>query len=288
MVTVLGIRVSPALLKRWAGWLAPDPQPFFVESPDDWPGRLGAWDELSQELISTYQLWGIPHSAQIVWISASDFAALPRRRRAELVRAQVTAGRAVPTVRAWRGVLDGAVLHEQADGHRFVWWPELLEGIGPHVLASVVSRDRLPSRHNEVRAETWRRCARVLPQAQELAGTFVEAGGPHCFSTVMAAAGLPDSTPWETTEPFDEWLRVSAVSTGRGSSIDLDRRIGTVYVWRTLDGTSFHAAVGIGDGWALEKPSVDWHSPRAIVSVPDLIRSNTYRGQRLSRYRLLG
>lgn len=281
MTTILGIDVSAAMLRRWSEWLAPDPQPFFVDSADDWPGKAGHRDELSEELASTYQLWRVPRSLKVVWVSAEEFRHLPRERRGALVRTQVRSRREVPTVKGWSDLIDVALLREQADGHRFVWWPSLLEGNREAILERLVSVDRLPSRHDEIATETWRRCATVLPGAQALAGTFPSAGGPHCFSTVMAAAGLPDTTPWETTEPFDTWLEASTVRGGR------DTEVGTVYVWRTPDGGNFHAAVGIGDGWALEKPSVDWHSPRAVVSVADLVRSNTFKGQRLSRHRMV-
>jgi hypothetical protein len=35
VLTVLGIKVSPALLERWVGWLAPDEQPFYVTRKQD-------------------------------------------------------------------------------------------------------------------------------------------------------------------------------------------------------------------------------------------------------------
>ncbi len=38
-LTVLGIEVSPALLDKWVGWLAPDTQPFFLT-----PQQAEAWD----------------------------------------------------------------------------------------------------------------------------------------------------------------------------------------------------------------------------------------------------
>jgi len=279
--TVLGIEVSDQSLRRWTHWLAPDPQPFFVGSAAEWPGKAGRRDEISTELNDTYQLWRVPQSLEVVWLSEEEFQSLPRERRATLVRSQVRNGREVPTVKGWSDLIDGSRLRAQADGHRFVWWPELVEVDLQRTLARVASRNRLASRHKEVAAATWQRCAAALPGAHDLAGTFPSAGGPNCFSTVMAAAGVTDTpTVWSETEPFDTWLDASTVRGGRDSDV------GTVYMWRTLDGCSVHAAIGIGDGWALEKPSRDWHSPRGIVAVADLVRANTYRGQRLSRHRL--
>jgi hypothetical protein len=56
-----------------------------------------------------------------------------------------------------------------------------------------------------------------------------------------------------------------------------------VLVWRR-DGAPFHAAVSIGDGWVLEKPSQDWHSPRAVATVADVVRTARAAGQRLERH----
>lgn len=281
MSTVLGIEVPPDLLRRWIGWVAPDPQPLFVASAREWPGTPGDRDGISAELADTYQLWRIPRALDVVWIGSGDFRDLPRRRRAALVREQVDHRREVPTVRGWADLLDRQELVTQADGHRFVWWPDLVAPKAEAVLTRLVTDDRLASRHREVPAATWRRCASVLPGARALAGTFPEQGGPNCFSTVLDAAGVRDSSAaWDATEPFDAWLHDA---TARGGS---DDACGTVYVWRTNEGRTHHAAVGLGDGWALEKQSRDWHAPRAVVAVADLIRSNTYRGQRLERRRI--
>ena len=206
----LGIDVPPALLARWAGWFAPPTQPFLTDP--ELLARLGM-----------------------------TVAGLPRRHRADLVRAQVTRERAVvPSVRAWAGLLGGAA-RAQADGHRFVWWPSLLAGHEDRVLAAYVSEGRRPSRHDEVTEGTWAAASGVLPQ----------------------------------------WLS----ETTRPGGCDGDP--GTVLVWRSPDGLVQHAAVTIGGGWALHKPSQGWMSPRKVLTVQDVLRSARAAGRRLERRTLV-
>lgn len=40
-------------------------------------------------------------------------------------------------------------------------------------------------------------------------------------------------------------------------------------VWRANDGSVQHAAVTLGEGWALNKPSQGWMSPTLVLSVSD-------------------
>jgi hypothetical protein len=261
---VLGIDVDDALVEKWKAWLAPARQPFFVE-------KGGTRDRsMSEELWDTYHLWRVDKKWRVRWLDEDEFFALPRTERARLVRAQVDARRgAVPTVRAWT---DLVAARDQADGHRFVWWPSLMT---KQIVTRHVAHERLVSRHREVK--DWR----GLPSARAIAGTFPPGSGPHCFSTVMAAAGVKESAATYTgREPFDEWLRTNC---RRGGD---DQRPGTVWVWRNKEGLSVHAAMTLGGGWALEKPSREWSSPRTVVGVNDLLRFNRHPGERLERHTL--
>jgi hypothetical protein len=265
-VRVLGIDVDRALVDKWKTWLAPARQPFFVE-------KGGTRDRsMSEELWDTYHLWRVDKSLRVRWLDEDEFFALPRAERARLVRQQVRARRgAVPTVRAWADLVDA---RDQADGHRFVWWPSLMTD---EIVVRHVTADRLTSRHREVKAATWR----GLAAARTLAGTFAKGSGPFCFSTVMAAAGITESVATYTgREPFDSWLRSSC---RRGGD---DQQPGTVWVWRNNEGLSVHAAITLGDGWVLEKPSREWSSPRTVVPVAQLLRYNRHPGERLERHRL--
>lgn len=158
----------------------------------------------------------------------------------------------------------------------------LTDDDGP-ILKRVVSEGRRTSRHSEVREATWRRCATVLAGVRALAGTFPTGSGPNCFGTVMAACGeFGAAESWMLQAPFEAWL---AEKTRPGGSDDAP---GTVLVWRDRGGLARHAAVTIGDGWGFEKPSQDWHSPRVVLPVRDLIMANRTRGQRLQRRKLRG
>ena len=279
MPAVLGIDVHSTLVEAWQRWLAPDPQPFLVASPAEWDCD----DEggvLTRELEDTYRLWwGVERPSAVMWVSSEQFGALPRDVRAALVREQARRRRgATPSVRAWHDILDRTDLREQADGHRFVWWPSLLVGKSEEVLARVVSDRRLASRHTEVREEIWRAAGPVLPGARRLGGTFPAGSTMNCFSTVMEAAGAPSRGVLDDTAPFDEWLDEVC---RRGGDPE---QPGVVLLWRNRDGSPVHAAVTLGGGWALEKPSRDWHSPHAVVTVADVMKMSRHPGERVERW----
>ena len=290
---VLGINVDVELQHSWERWLAPEVQPFFVESLRSWPKGADA-GPLSPELRDTYKVWKLDRSLKVLWLDEGGFLGMSREKRALLVKYQVAHGRgAVPSVRGWLDALDETTLRAQADGHRFVWWPSLLAGKSGEILRRTVEADILPwssrytrsfdpsSRHQQVSASTWNRCAGLLPAARSLAGTFPSASGANCFGTVMAAAGVEGAADeWMLQEPFLEWLDSACRPGSR------DDQPGTVLVWRDQSGLPVHAAVTIGGGWALEKASQAWSSPRAVLTVEDAIRTNRSVGQRLERHHI--
>lgn len=279
MLTVLGISVSPDLLQRWVDWLAPDEQPFFLT-----PKQATEWElplddrEPTREQRDTYRTYGVDGTAsRTSWLTEAAYLNLPKATRAALVRAQVQHDRAaVPTVHRWSGVL-GPEVRQQADGHRFVWWKSLLQDAAA-VLPSIVSEVLGPSRHAEVR-----RWSAELPRVRELAGTFPDGSGSNCFGTVMAASGVAGAEDvWMLREPFEQWL---AENTTAGGSDDVP---GTVFVWRDAGYAVQHAAITIGGGWMLHKPSQSWMTPRKVRTVGEVKRSTRTPGWRLQRRRLNG
>jgi len=275
----LEITVSAALLTRWAGWFAPDPQPFLV--PVD--SELAALGEEFEpraypELRDTFEIYSVPDDLVCRSVTAGEFAALPRDIRARLVRGQHTAGRAlVPSVRAWPAL----EMAKQADGHRFVWWPALLAGRESEILFPYVMQGRRPSRHAEVPESVWGAASALLPRARALGGTFPPGSGPNCFGTVMGAAGVPGAADiWMQREPFEAWL---AAATRPGGDDDAP---GTVLLWRGAAGAVDHAAITLGDGWALHKPSQGWMSPTKVLAVRDVKLSARSPGRHLERHRL--
>lgn len=292
---VLDIDVPEATLSLWQGWLAPDVQPFFLTehmadqlpSTADHPNTpvlRGVPPLVSKphSIRDTFEVWNVDTDLRLVWLDEREFSGLPKRTRAQLVRAQVVNGRgAVPTVRRWSDLLDAHLLRAQADGHRFVWWPSLIAVRPVDVLRRVISDANAPSRHREVSAETWLRCAEVLPEARRLAGTFATDSGPNCFGTVMAAAGVANTEDvWMHQEPFDKWLSESTTPGGDY------RAPGTVLVWRNILNVALHAAVSIGGSWVLEKSSQGWSSPRSIRDIADIVQSGRRNGVRLQRHAL--
>lgn len=287
---VLGIEVPEERRRRWIEWLAPDPQPFFVESRRDWPASTDS-SLLTPEVGDTCRSWRLRRDLDVIWLGEATFLELSRPERRRLVREQVRHGRgAVPSVRRWSDLLDSALLRSHADGHRFVWWPSLLARGSGAVLARVIASSpdgaqpaAAASRHREVAGESWAACAGVVPGARTLAGTFASSSGPNCFGTVMAAAGVEGMEDAGVgVEPFECWLAEAGQPSPRGGGIDP----GTVLVWRDADAQPVHAAVTIGDGWALEKGSSEWWTPRAIRRIDEVVRAARAPGQRLERHRL--
>lgn len=279
---MLGIEVADDLVRSWVSWLAPEVQPFFVKSLGQWPAGVDGPSVLSAEHRDTYELWNLDRTLKILWLDESTFAAMPRADRAALVRLQAQSHRgAVPTVLHWTDLFDAAALRSQADGHRFVWWPSHLDSSAAEILRRVLSTDGLASRHEEVSERTWQSGTAVLPRARELAGSFAPGSGANCFGTVMAAAGVVGAAEeWMLQKPFSDWLSEACCPGGH------DDAPGTVLVWRDDALEAVHAAVTIGGGWALEKPSQTWSTPRMILPVRDVIRSTRSPGRHLERRQL--
>lgn len=278
----LNIDVPDSLVERWIEWFSPTVQPFLADavlaaSIGEHAGAGAV--SLSDEVRDTYCLYGLPSGAQYVWLSEAQFMALPRRSRAALVRAQRNLDRElVPSVRSWVSVV-GDQVREQADGHRFVWWQSLLSGCEAQVLTDYIEEGRRASRHDEVSKEVWDSADRTLPGARRIAGTFATTSGPNCLGTVMAAAGVVNAdTVWMQREPFEHWL---SEKTRRNGDDDAP---GTVLVWRSPDGLVQHAAVTLGDGWVLHKPSQGWMSPNKVLTVRECKASSRATGRRLERY----
>ena len=264
-------------MDSWRRWFAPEVQPFLVN--EALRGSVaGQSMALTPEMQDTFLLYGEETRERVIGLNRSEFDALPPDLRAALVRHQVASGRRlVPSLRSvpatWL-----ASLGQDGDGHRFVWWRDTLELYGDDPVLQFVADDLLPSRHEQVRESTWERARVVLPVARDLAGTFADGGGPNCFGTVMAAAGVTDAADtWMLREPFEAWL---AGATQPGGD---DAQPGTVMVWRDRRGSVQHAAVTLGDGWALHKPSQGWMTPRKVLSVQEVKRRARQVGHRLSR-----
>ncbi|GAA1876412.1 hypothetical protein [Lapillicoccus jejuensis] len=215
---------------------------------------------------------------QVVTLDEHDVRALPPALRHRLLREQVTADRRlVPSLQSVPQEWRSGVAADSA-ARRFVWWPSTLQTCGDEPLLDFVREEAGRSDHGRVLATTWARAEAVLPRARRLAGTFADASGPNCFGTVMAAAGVPGASETQVVrEPFESWL-ADRTRPGRD-----DDRPGTVLVWRDQQGAVQHAAVTLGDGWALHKPSQGWMTARVVLPVREVIRATRQPGHRLSR-----
>jgi hypothetical protein len=249
-VQILGIEVDAQLLDRWRDWLMPPEQPFLVPPEVAAAAALPAdRARLTFEVTDSFCLYD-PGDRAVCWLSRAGSRRLP----AEIRR-------------------------DQPSRHR---WPSRDRARDIATVARFVEEGRRRSRHADVVAATWRRVAGVLPAARELAGTFPAGSGPNCFGTVMGAAGESGAeATWMQREPFEEWL---AAATRPGGS---DGVAGTVLVWRDTHGLVQHAAVTLGDGWALHKPSQGWMSPTKVLTVRDVMFSARARGHHVERRTLL-
>ena len=214
--------------------------------------------DFTPEQRDTFQLWNI--SAPLVaMLDEAAFLAFPAALRRDLVEAQRGHKRgAVAQAGMWRDVVD-------TDESHFVWWPSILAGREALIFSRLLAEERLPCRHAEVSEAVWVEAAPLLPRARELAGTFASGSGPNCFGTVMAAAGLAGAEhEWMQREPFEMWLAASTVAGGELNAP------GVVLVWRSEDGLAQHAAVSLGEDYALHKPSQGWDSPRQVLKLGEV------------------
>lgn len=258
---VLGIPVEQRLLERWRGWYAPERQPFPIEglAPEAVARLPRGSVEASDEERDTFFLYGGRH----VWLSEEEFDRLPREAARELRRSRRAGMRPKPDP----------------------VWPSQLRADGDDALLAWVDAGCRPSRHREVPPEVWDDGAAMLPGARRLAGTFPSSGsGANCFATVLAAAGDTAAVDaWTQIDEFSSWVEERTVPV---LGTEHDDAPGTVLVW-TERGVLAHAAVTIGGGWALSKPSQSWSSPRVIWHIQDTILGWRFAGTRVHRYSLV-
>jgi len=274
VIEVLGIKVDHSLVHRWREWFAPERQPFRT---DRLAAGLSHGQELgpSPEVRDTFHMYG----GTWVWLDESEFIRLSLGVRRALLFRREAIGHVGQLATSTRRVVESG----RTDS-RVVWWPSLVRVVGDEPVVSYVEEGVRASRHREVTWAVWSAARRVLPDAAELAGTFAPGSGPNCFGTVMAAAGVPGAgAQWMLQKPFEEWLADNATPIRAATR---DHIPGVVFVWRDADGLAAHAAVTIGDGYALSKPSQAWCSPRFVWTVRETISAARGRGITLSRYLL--
>ena len=176
------------------------------------------------------------------------------------MRAQRTLDRElVPSVRPWASVVgSGPPAGSSPQTAAAVIAAERLRGAGADGLHRGGTPSQPPRRGRRGGLGTRQP---TLPGARRIAGSFATTSGPNCFGTVMAAAGVVDAdTVWMQREPFERWLSEKTRPNGD------DAAPGTVLVWRSPDGLVQHAAVTLGDGWVLHKPSQGWMSPNKVLT----------------------
>lgn len=259
---VLGIGVDELLIERWRGWFAPPVQPFRT---DLLPPRVAAGVpmhsvEPTPEWRDTFFMYGGTWS----WLSEAQFNELRSSHRRSLlaVRRRTVRPKSMPA------------------------WPSELARSGDDLMFQWVASSVRPSRHLDVPAAVWSAAKAVLPEAEQLAGTFpVSGSGANCFGTVMAAAGVPEGGSVQIgPERFQTWVDERTESI---TGTEHDHEPGVVLVW-TEHGNLAHATVTIGGGWMLGKPSQSWSSPRLVWTVREAVNSWRFPGTRLSRHRVLG
>lgn len=276
---VLNMAVSDALAASWRAWLAPERQPFFLTDTEaerfGWPTVAREEVALTPEERDTNTVWAVSREAsRVAWLCRDEWAGLPRHVMAELLRTQARRGRGnLPRRRDYRDLLP----HLSAP--RFLWTPDLLTDA---VLGRVIADGQHPCERAQVPAAVWRGAAAALPRARDLAGTFPRGSAGNCFGAVMGAAGVEGAEErWVQREPFEAFLGERTRPGGQDDSP------GTLLIWRGVGGEVQHSAVTLGGGWAFEKPSQTWWTPRQVRPLRALIRANRAPGQRLERRRLI-
>ncbi|WP_029475332.1 hypothetical protein [Deinococcus frigens] len=275
---VLNIPVPDELQALWRGWLAPPRLLFFLTGEEatefDLPTVSRKAVGLTPEERDTNAVWGIAAGAdRVAWLELAEWQGLGPRRQRELLSVQVRHKRGnIPRRRDFADLLPGL---PQA---RFLWTPELLTDA---VLERVVGAGDPPCQKPQVPEGVWEAASARLPRVRELAATFASHSGANCFGAVMGAAGMAGAeNEWMQREPFEAFLEERTRPGGN------DDQPGTVLLWCSADGLAQHAAVTLGEGWAVQKASQVWTSPRVVLAADDLKRAARQWGNRLSRRRL--
>ena len=259
----LNIEVADGLLERWVEWFGPAVQPFVADAElASFVGEQTTGVSLSDEVRDTYCLYGLSSGLRYVWLDEAQFRDAARHHRSApgclrtfdrgLFRASDRGSL------SWATRCDALMATGSCGGHR-CWTAARL------ALTEYIEDGRRPSRHDEVPENVWDSAARILPNAQRLAGTFAGGSGPNSFGTVIAAAGGARCRHGMDAqrEPFERRLTDKTRPGGH------DDAPGTVLVWRSPDGLSQHAAVTLGDGWVLHKPSQGWMSPNKVLTTEE-------------------
>lgn len=264
---VLGIEVDDDLLRRWRSWYSPERQPFRVDGLA--PGVAAQVPVHNRSPSAEWRDTFFLYHGTWTWLTEEEFKTLPFTARRSLHARRRASMRPKPSP----------------------VWPSALSRDGDAALLAWVESGVRPSAHAQVSDRAWDHARQVVPGAQTLAGTFPTAGsGPNCFATVVAAAdgitsreGTVTADEWMRTDDFAAWLsRRTAPWTGTGR----DAAPGTVLTW-TENGHLAHAALTLGDGWVLNKPSQSWSSPRLVWTTRDLVQSWRFPGTKLSRHVLV-
>lgn len=264
MHEVLGIGIDDHLLALWRSWYSPARQPFPVDGLA--PGVSAHVPVHDGRTTAEWRDTFFLYHGTWTWLSEEEFAALPPAARRALLSRRRARMRPKPQP----------------------VWPSAMSRQGDAPLLAWIESGVRPSAHARVSGRVWERARHVLPGAESLAGTFPDSGsGPNCFATVVAAAngllshdGASTADEWMQTEDFAKWL---SHRTSPWTGTDRDAAPGTVLTW-TERGQLAHAAVTIGDGWVLNKPSQSWSSPRLVWSTRDLVQSWRLPGTKLSRH----
>ncbi|GAA5502336.1 hypothetical protein Dxin01_02080 [Deinococcus xinjiangensis] len=277
-VQLLNIPVSPDLLLRWRGYLAPNQHHFFLTAAEaqalELPTQPCDSVMLTPEQRDTYTTWQIPQEAdQIGMLSTTEFDALSSNIQRQMLALQVKHKRGnVPLGRHFRDFLP------DLPAGRFLWRPEY---ITPEVLSRIIAKGQRPCQRQQVPQAVWDAAAPVLPRVRDLAGTWPQGSAGNCFGAVMGAAGVVGAEhEWMQREPFEAFLTERTKKGGQ------DADAGTILLWRSADGLVQHAAVTLGGGWAFEKASQTWMTPRTVLPTRELIAANRTEGWRLTRHTL--
>lgn len=135
-------------------------------------------------------------------------------------------------------------------------------------------------------AVVWldRRGARALPVAVRRAQPT-----PHRWPARDDAANRTRAVAYVERDRAPSRHRDVSAATWAAAAPTLPRArdlAGTVYVWRDAGGVPAHAAVSLGDGWAMHKESQGWMSPVTLLPIRCVILGGRRSAHRVHRYHL--
>jgi len=307
MFEVLGCKISPEQMKRWTDTFFPVQEPFYVKD-EQLLNELkilnlpvysrSQFSAIASDFIggygANYRHWGVPVSASIAYLKATD---LEEGVRSKLFSHQAALGRGHIYTYNWVKDVDVDSLiilkesHGIGDGEIILThdaWMQMPEDVKQTWLLKWL--------HERIESATLEVKFGVIPEHSErivsrYVSTFPPKSGANCFSAAVGAyLGTNNIVEnWLNTEQFFEILKHEGLA--KCDEITLSENKGfrphDVLVWENASGDAIHAAYAISEEYFFNKMGQFWFQPWQFVTIEHILdyASCLTNGGRICIYR---